>query len=82
VGGSTARTSTFHDRGTDTTEIWDPATNAFTPGPTLADPRGQLALVSLPDGVLAIGGDADYNARAGVGHPLATAEVLDFSPTP
>ena len=82
VGGSTERTATFHDPGTATTEIWDPATNAFTAGPELAGPRAQPALVALPDGVLVIGGDADYNARAGLGKPLRTAELLDFSSTP
>ena len=82
VGGSTERTSNFTDPGTATSEIWDPATNAFTPGPMLADPRGEPAVVALPDGILVVGGVADYNARAGVGRPLATAEMLDFSSPP
>jgi hypothetical protein len=82
VGGSRPRTGDFHDTGTATTEIWDPATGAFSPGPKMADPRERPTLVMLGDGsLLVIGGNADYDARNDVGNALDTAEILDFTPS-
>ena len=47
----------------------------------MADPRAQFTLTTLLDGsLLAIGGDARYDARHGVGHPLGSAEILDLAP--
>ena len=48
----------------------------------MADPRAQFTLTTLLDGsLLAIGGDARYDPRHGVGHPLGSAEILDLAPT-
>ena len=56
-------TSDSIDPSTPQTEVWDPATDAFQAGPTMADPRAQFTLTTLLDGsLLAIGGDARYDA--------------------
>ena len=71
-----------HVPSTPQTEVWDAATDAFQAGPTMADPRAQFTLTTLLDGsLLAIGGDARYDLRHEVGHPLGTAEILDLAPT-
>ena len=82
AGGTGVLPSDAIDPSTPQTEVWDAATDAFKAGPTMADPRAQFTLTTLLDGsLLAIGGDARYDPRHGVGHPLGTAEILDLAPT-
>ncbi len=45
--------------GTNTTEIWDPLTRTFAPGPLMAAPRALHAAVRLLDGRVAILGGTD-----------------------
>lgn len=50
-----------------TTDIYDPATGAWTEGPSMVDGRGYFEMVELSDGrVLAIGGavPASYSLPA------------------
>ena len=83
AGGSGRLTASFHVLGTATTEIWDPATATFSPGPSMADPRERGTLVTLRDGsLLVIGGNRDSDARNDVGQALDSAEILDFSAAP
>jgi hypothetical protein len=82
VGGSKALQGIV-EPSTATSEIWDPAPAAFSDGPQLAEARARFALVTLPDGsVLVIGGEARYDAQRGRGQGLASAEILDLSPSP
>lgn len=54
-----------------TTELYDPATNRWSSGPSLAVPRTEFTATSLQSGkVLAVGGDASC---------LATAELFDLA---
>ena len=81
VGGTRAYLDGV-DPSTATTEIWDPATGSFIAGPDMADARARFTLTTLPDGsLLAIGGDAHYDAQHDNGTALASAEILDFSPS-
>ena len=83
AGGAGVRTNDFIDPSTPRTEVWDPTTSSFVRGSAMADPRAQFTLTTLLDGsLLAIGGDARYDARHDVGHPLGSAEILDLAPTP
>jgi Kelch motif len=54
------------------TDVFDPDTNAWTPGPAMVDVRSQHGLVALPDGgAMAIGG-------TGIGNvPQTSVELLD-----
>ena len=80
VGGSGERTQQFFDPSTATSEVWDPATGSFSPGPRMADKRARFGLIRLLDGsLLAIGGDARLDARHDRGTALASAEILDFT---
>ncbi len=82
VGGSDMRSDQFIDPSTAATEVWDPATSSFSAGPEMADKRARFALTTLLDGsLLVIGGDARLDARHDQGKPLATAEILDFTPS-
>ena len=82
IGGSGKRTSEFVDPSRATTEIWDPATGTFERGPALTDARARFSLVTLSDGsLLVIGGDARYDGRTDRGRALASAEILDLSPS-
>jgi N-acetylneuraminic acid mutarotase len=55
----------------DSTEIYDPASNTWSPGPSLPSPRSEHAATLLPDGrVLVVGGN-------GSSQPLASAELYD-----
>ncbi len=59
-----------------TTDLYDPATNAFTAGPAMSTPREDFGMVALPDGsVLAAGGSSD------TGGPLVlTGDTEIFDP--
>ena len=64
-----------------TTEIYDPATGAFGPGPDLAAPRKHHAAAALPDGRALVAGGL------GLGTATATTEIYDpatgaFGPGP
>ena len=48
----------------------------------MADKRAQFTLTTLLDGsLLVIGGDAHYDLRHDQSKALATAEILDFTPS-
>ncbi len=56
-----------------TTEIFDPATNSWSPGPELSHPRAHHSATLLPDGrVLLIGGIGSEN----VGNPLTSMDFV------
>ena len=56
-----------------TTEIFDPATNSWSPGPDLSEPRGDHTATLLPDGrVLLIGGIGQKDER----YPLTSMEFV------
>ena len=56
-----------------TTEIFDPATNSWSPGPDLSEPRGDHTATLLPDGrVLLIGGIGQKDER----YPLISMEFV------
>jgi hypothetical protein len=82
IGGSGKRTDEIVDLSRATTEIWDPITGTFERGPALSDARARFPLVTLSDGsLLVIGGDARYDAHNDRGTALASAEILDLSPS-
>jgi len=58
---------------TDTTEIYDPLTQAFTPGPLLSNPRTGHSATLLSDGRVLLAGGLD-------GTSIATATVDIFDP--
>ena len=81
VGGTRAHLDGV-DPSTATTEIWDPGSGSFLAGPDMADARARFTLTTLPDGsLLAIGGDARYDAQRDNGTALASAEILDLAPS-
>src|SRR6185312_16142010 len=55
-----------------TTEIFDPQTGRFTPGPNMSCPRTTQAAVLLTDGKVLIAGGAGSDEQ-----PLAGAEIYD-----
>ena len=56
-----------------TTEIFDPATNSWSPGPDLAEPHAYHSAILLPDGrVLLIGGFVPE----GEGYALTSMEFI------
>ena len=56
-----------------TTEIFDPTTNSWSPGPDLSEPRGDHTATLLPDGrVLLIGGIGQKDER----YPLISMEFV------
>ena len=56
-----------------TTEIFDPATNSWSPGPDLSEPRGDHSATLMPDGrVLLIGGIGQKDER----YPLTSMEFV------
>jgi Kelch motif len=57
-----------------TTEIFDPSTGAFTPGPPMNGPRESPMTTTLPNGDILIAGGADFNDGEDA---LDTAEVFD-----
>ena len=61
-----------------TTEIYDPATNAWTAGPGISEPRMSHSATLLPDGggVFVAGGIGVHPANGEI-YPLNGAEVLD-----
>ena len=46
----------------DTTEIFDPATNTFSPGPTMNSPRAAAGMLFMPTGQVFLFGGASTNA--------------------
>jgi hypothetical protein len=63
------------------TEIYDPKTGRFSPGPNMSTPRTGQAAVLLANGKVLIAGGSDRDDR-----PLASAEIYDpatnrFTPT-
>jgi N-acetylneuraminic acid mutarotase len=57
-----------------TTEIYHPSTGAFTPGPSMRDPRERPMVTALADGDILVAGGADFNDGQSA---LDTAEVFD-----
>ena len=55
-----------------TTEIYDPATGRFTPGPPMSTPRTGHDAVLLPNGKVLVSGGVDAGE-----HALASAEIYD-----
>jgi hypothetical protein len=55
-----------------TTEIYDPATGRFTPGPPMSTPRAGHVAVLLSNGKVLVAGGADGDERA-----LRSAEIYD-----
>ena len=60
---------------TQTTDIFDPTTDTFTPGPNMSSPREHAAAVALSNGtVLIAGGDAGSGAKA-----LSSTDIYNSS---
>lgn len=60
-----------------TTEIFDPRTNCWSPGPDLSELRGSHSATLLPDGrVLLVGGIGMILEIEEI-YPLATSEIID-----
>ena len=67
----------------DSTEVWDPTTNAWTAGPTMAAPRGGHSQTQLDDGrLLIVGGVRGGTLFTGsIEVPWFTASCELFDPT-
>ena len=76
VGGTGAATKDFVNVGLRSTELWDPTTMTFSPGPAMGEGRRGFTLTTLADGsLLAIGGSA-RNERGQDTKVRDTAEIL------
>ena len=76
VGGTGAANKDFVTVGLRSTELWDPITMTFSPGPAMIDGRRGFTLTTLADGsLLAIGGEA-RNDRGETTEVRDTAEIL------
>jgi len=68
---------------TATTDLYDPLTNSFTPGPNMATARCRHMAILLPDNTVLIAGGDDFNG----GNVFTSAEIYDpvsnsFKPAP
>lgn len=59
-----------------TTEIYDPATGRFTPGPSMLNPRHDFQVAALPDGRFYISGGQSYKENLLTGSLVA--QNLDY----
>lgn len=76
VGGTGAATKDFVNVGLRSSELWDPTTMTFSPGPAMVEGRRGFTLTTLADGsLLAIGGEA-RNDRGESTEVRDTAEIL------
>ena len=86
VAGGTARISSPFQRGegelVSFTEIYDPATNAWSPGPELQQPRSHHNAVALPDGRVLITGGIGIERGSGERYPLSSVEIIDPATAP
>ena len=60
-----------------TTEIFDPATGEWSPGPDLAEPRWRHSATLLPDGRIILLGGLRFLSESGPPDVHLTAEVID-----
>ena len=60
-----------------TTEIFDPATGEWSPGPDLAEPRWRDSATLLPDGRIILLGGLRFLSESGPPDVHLTAEVID-----
>ena len=58
------------------TEIYDPKTNAWTPGPDMAEPRFRHTATALPDGRVLIAGGITIHPDTGELYPTNTSEII------
>ena len=58
------------------TEIYDPKTNAWTPGPDMAEPRFDYTATALPDGRVLIAGGITIHPDNGEIYPTDTSEII------
>jgi N-acetylneuraminic acid mutarotase len=63
---------------TATTDLYEPSTNAFTPGPAMPDSRALFGIASLPDGMVLVAGGAVFPPSPGSPAPDATSAL--YSP--
>ena len=81
VAGGTARGSSIYDQEEDQltsfTEIYDPATNTWLPGPELKVPRTDHTATELPDGRVLIAGGIGVHPRNGEQYPLSSVEFIE-----
>jgi Kelch motif/Galactose oxidase, central domain len=67
AGGATGGENEGTARALASSEIYDPATDSWTPGPDLLEPRKDGHATQLADGsILIYGGDADFNVEGDV----------------
>ena len=59
-----------------TTEIYDPETNAWTPGPDMAEPRYDHTATALPDGSVLIAGGVTILPDIWEIYPTDTSEII------
>ena len=59
-----------------TTEIYDPDTNAWTPGPDMAEPRYDHTATALPDGSVLIAGGVTILPDIWEIYPTDTSEII------
>ena len=60
-----------------TSEIFDPLTNTWSPGPDLSEPRSDHTATLLPDGTVLLVGGIGMNLENQERYPLASAELVD-----
>jgi N-acetylneuraminic acid mutarotase len=76
VGGvSSGSTSGAPATTTATTDLYDPSTNSFSPGPDLAISRGNFGITTLADGRVLIAGGVTLHGSSGA--PTGDAEIYD-----
>ena len=65
-----------------TTEIFDPSTNTWSPGPDLAGPRTSHTATLLPDGQVLLTGGIGINLEIDERFPLQSTEFVDIGAAP
>ncbi|RME76744.1 MAG: hypothetical protein D6776_00750, partial [Planctomycetota bacterium] len=62
------------------TEIWDPATGRFSPGPDMITPRSGHVAVVLADGDVLLAGGESVGTTGGLTGPIRQCEYYRFDP--
>ena len=65
-----------------TTEIFDPSTNSWSPGPDLSEPRSDHSATLLPDGRVLLAGGVGIRPENGEIYPLASIEIVEAAIPP
>ena len=60
-----------------TTEIFDPVTSAWSPGPDLSEPRSDHSATLMPDGRILLVGGIGVNLENQERYPLTSDELID-----